>query len=235
MRIIDEKTKNEIKNNVIVEPSEYVHRPKNPGDKIKWVILFMLPFFCIMLFLVAYLVRGISWHLEKKSLVEAKVGDTVTFGTAGDEDEVLTWTVLDGQGDRLLLFCNLSVGSIIVREDNGADSWEHSEQRAFLNGEFYERAFSEKEKKLLIEMKLDAETNAETAFSSGNATTDMAFLLSSEEVSKYAQHVSGNTVLRSPGEGLPLYLKSGKLSTDWMLGEQLKYRPAVWVDVSGIK
>ncbi|MCL2633010.1 MAG: DUF6273 domain-containing protein [Oscillospiraceae bacterium] len=64
-------------------------------------------------------------------------------------------------------------------------TWENSDIRAWLNGEFYNNTFTAAEKTLIAQTRIDNANNQWFGTSGGNATTDRVFLLSLEEVVKY--------------------------------------------------
>ncbi|MCL1941636.1 MAG: M56 family metallopeptidase [Synergistaceae bacterium] len=64
-------------------------------------------------------------------------------------------------------------------------TWEECSLRQYLNGEFYDSAFSNEEKGRIVETKLKNNDNPWYGMAGGNDTTDKVFLLSLEEVALY--------------------------------------------------
>lgn len=89
-------------------------------------------------------------------LVPVEVGDTVSFGSyeqdgdGSNGPEMLEWTVLDAEEDRLLLITRWVVDTVpYTGYAVSGLSWEGSMLRSFLNGPFADTAFSEEDKALL--------------------------------------------------------------------------------------
>jgi len=93
-----------------------------------------------------------------------KKGDMVLFGTFEQDNltetagEPIAWTVIDIQGDKITLQSVYSLKSMVWVEDDDMDEkhhhWDTSLVRAWLNGEFYQTAFSDKERSQIVPTKL---------------------------------------------------------------------------------
>ena len=94
-----------------------------------------------------------------------KVGDTITFAEYEGSGK---WVVLDidEENDKALLITKDVVASRIF--DDNSNVWEDSDLRAWLNSDFIEETFDEKQKDMLIEYE-----------------GDMVFVLSSEQALTY--------------------------------------------------
>ena len=66
-----------------------------------------------------------------------------------------------------------------------AVTWKTSSLRAYLNSEFLEKAFSDKERELIIPVQNLNNSNSKYGISGGNPTTDRVFCLSIEEAELY--------------------------------------------------
>ena len=77
-------------------------------------------------------------------------------------------------------------------------TWENSDIRKWLNGEFYQKVFSASEKDLVIQVRLDNPDNAKYPTRGGNSTEDRVFLLSNDEVVRYFPEVSSRTCAPAP-------------------------------------
>ena len=64
-------------------------------------------------------------------------------------------------------------------------TWENCSLRSRLNSDFYNKAFSNSERKLINKSLIINEDNDEYATAGGNGTEDYVFLLSLSEVDKY--------------------------------------------------
>ena len=148
-----------------------------------------------------------------------KAGETVTLGRW--EEKPLEWTVLKKETDRLYVLCTGSVGK--RRFDPSSNNWVSSELRGWLNGAFYDRAFTSAEKCSIREVNGDRIT-----------------LLSSEEAKSLTtekQRAMGDWWwLRSPGS---LINDAADVYDDVSVDEYGNYvylvdlavRPALWIDL----
>lgn len=124
-------------------------------------------------------------------LGEANVGETVVFG-AYEQDgdtangaEAVEWLVLDVTDGKALLMSRYGLAAMPYNETEEAMTWENCSLRKWLNGEFYETAFSEEEKTEIVLTKLENKDNEEYGIEGGNDTEDKVFLLSVDEAKKY--------------------------------------------------
>lgn len=101
---------------------------------------------------------------ESNAFKNAQVGSVVEFGKY--ENAPMEWQVLAKEDGKVLLLAKGHVGSMAFNEEKGETSWETSTLKAWLNDEFYNKAFGKSEKKLI-----DASNNV--------------FLLSDDEVKTY--------------------------------------------------
>lgn len=88
----------------------------------------------------------------KEKMSDAEVGDAVVFGSyeqngnTEDGAETLEWIVLEKQDDKLLLISRYCIDTLPYNNERASADWATSSLNAFLNGEFYDNAFSEDEK-----------------------------------------------------------------------------------------
>ena len=112
------------------------------------------------------------------------VDDTMKFGNYHGAVE---WLVLDKKDGKELLiskYC-LDAKEYDKNENNESVTWETCTLRQWLNDEFFNEAFSEKEKELICDTHLQNPDNPEYGTDGGNDTTDKVFLLSIDEASRY--------------------------------------------------
>ena len=106
----------------------------------------------------------------------ASVGDFVKFGnypqTSNGDIQPIEWQVLSIENNKMLVISKYGLDA--KRFDSGSNNWANSEIRKWLNGEFYNKAFTDKEKKSIKSSNL-----------SDVGTTDNLFFLSKEEAEKY--------------------------------------------------
>ena len=82
--------------------------------------------------------------------------DTVTFGTypqddvTGNSKEPIEWIVLDKVGDKALLMSKKVLDKKPFCNTNRHSNWEESDLRNWLNNDFYNQAFSDKEKESIL-------------------------------------------------------------------------------------
>ena len=100
----------------------------------------------------------------------------VKFGnypqTANGDIQPIDWQVLAIEDNKMLLLSKYGLEA--KRFDVSSNNWKNSEIRQWLNGDFYNKAFSEQERKNINPSNL-----------SDAGTTDNVFLLSKEEVERY--------------------------------------------------
>lgn len=103
----------------------------------------------------------------------------------------LKWLVLEQKDDRVLLVAKDCIdweffdGSNTFFEPAKPITWEKSYLRKYLNGEFFEEAFSEEEKNAILTTSVKADNNSVHGTLGGYDTEDKIFLLSASEVMKY--------------------------------------------------
>lgn len=110
-------------------------------------------------------------------------GDIVTFGT--QEEEPIRWIVLETKGDDMFL---LSEKGLECRQYHSVlepVTWETSDIRRYLNGEFLERHFSDEERREIKQSKLQNPYNPKWGTWGGRDTLDKVFLLSLDEERRY--------------------------------------------------
>ncbi len=125
------------------------------------------------------------------TLGEANVGEMVVFG-AYEQDgdtangaEAVEWLVLEVTDGKALLLSRYGLEAMPYNETEEAMTWENCSLRKWLNGEFYETAFSKEEKTEIVLTKLENKDNEEYGIEGGNDTEDKVFLLSVDEAKKY--------------------------------------------------
>ena len=111
-------------------------------------------------------------------------GEIVTFGTYAGEP--IEWQVLEVKEDGTCVL--LSVKGLDAKPYNTERkdvTWETCTLRAWLNGEFYETAFSTDEKSRIVLSTVENPDNKVCGTMGGNTTEDYVYLLSLDEVSRY--------------------------------------------------
>ena len=126
---------------------------------------------------------------------EVSAGSYVTFGTypqtaEGNDNTPIEWLVLHVEGDRAFLLSRYGLDAKPYNVEHTEITWEEFTLRAWLNGEFLSRAFSEKEQAAIL--LTDVDNSRDQSFhndyikaNSGNDTQDKVFLLSYAEARDY--------------------------------------------------
>ena len=110
------------------------------------------------------------------TIEKANVGDYIKFGSytqnSSGKKKPIEWQVLAKENNKMLVISRYGLDA--KRFDSSSNVWSNSEIRKWLNGDFYNEAFSEQEKKSINLSNL-----------SDVGTSDNVFLLSREEAEKY--------------------------------------------------
>lgn len=131
-----------------------------------------------------------SYNGNIVAVANAKPGDTVKFGKyiysgVRTTYEDLTWLVLEEKNGRLLLLCEQLIYPVPFSTDSSEDSWRSSNIREWLNNDFYNEAFGQKEIEAIVGTTVTTAKNSTYGTSGGIDTIDQVFLLSIEEAEKY--------------------------------------------------
>ncbi len=203
---------------------------------------------------------------EQVNSEAAAVADVVKFGRYEQDNdrsngaEGIEWIVLDVQGEKALLLSRYGLDCKRYYKDQTPVTWETSDLRVWLNGEFSDTAFNENEIGRILLSKIPADKNPEYNTDAGNETEDRVFLLSAPEVEQYlteetaqcqataytlaeggSSGKNGNSwwFLRTPGseQKMVMIIKTdGTMNTGGAVpdgkGASGVNRPAIWVDLS---
>lgn len=121
----------------------------------------------------------------------AQAGDSIFWGCYEQDNikdngnENIEWVVLDRKGDNLFLISKYVLDSQPYNSSGAKVTWETCSLRTWLNDDFYNAAFSEKEKEVIHTTIVSADKNPSFNLAQGNNTQDKMFLLSVQEVNKY--------------------------------------------------
>lgn len=119
------------------------------------------------------------------------VGNYVTFGTypqtkAGKDATPIEWLVLARDGDKALLISRYGLDAQPYNKDHTSVTWETCTLRTWLNGTFYNKAFSSAEQAAILTTNVDnSKGQGYWSTEGGNNTQDKVFLLSYAEANKY--------------------------------------------------
>ena len=117
------------------------------------------------------------------------VGNYVTFGeypqtAAGKDMTPIEWLVLARDGNKALLISRYALDAKRYNNSN-TEKWETCTLRTWLNGTFYNKAFSSAEQAAILTTSVDNSSNQGYWGRSGGNTQDKVFLLSYAEAYKY--------------------------------------------------
>lgn len=121
------------------------------------------------------------------------VGNYVTFGTypqtkSGKDATPIEWLVLARDGDKALLISRYGLDAQPYNTYYTSVTWETCTLRTWLNGTFYNKAFSSAEQAAILTTNVDnskSQCCSGWNTSGGNNTQDKVFLLSYAEANKY--------------------------------------------------
>ena len=133
------------------------------------------------------------------NMEELKPGIQLWFG-----DERWRALEVDREAETAILIAEESVCDKAYHDKTENVTWEQCSLRKWLNGEYYEKAFSEEEKAAIQECELKNPDNPKYGTKGGNDTRDKVFLLSIDEAEKYFKDDLDRATgswwwLRSPG------------------------------------
>lgn len=118
------------------------------------------------------------------------VGDTVTFGSYEQDNhldngpEPIEWIVLDVKNNRALLISKYILDTQPYNSEYHDIAWEDCSLRSWLNHDFFNTAFSEREQESILITDIDnsaAQSSISWESIPGNDTQDRVFLLSYRE------------------------------------------------------
>lgn len=95
--------------------------------------------------------------------------------------EFIDWYILEKNDHDVLLISRQKLKLMQYNEGGGSVSWEISSMRSWLNGEFYDEAFTSKEQSMIEDTVHD------------DGTVDKAYILSVDEFSKYCEEEEDGT------------------------------------------
>ena len=141
-----------------------------------------------------------------------KAGDIIEFGSypyeADGTKKPVEWRIPEKKADGTALVIS-KYGLDARRFDASSNYWENSEIRQWLNNDFYNKAFKNPDKSLIMETRLEQ-------------TSDKMFLLSIKEAEKYFSSDRDRICLPTP------YAKTNKTKTGRPVGTSADYGGSCW-------
>ena len=130
-------------------------------------------------------------HISKpKSGEKYKAGDIIEYGSypyyADGEEKAIEWQILEKNDDgTALVISRYALDSMPYYKSCEHITWEQSTIRQWLNNDFYDKAFQDVDKNIILESNVINEDNKQFDSEGGNDTKDKIFLLSINEANKY--------------------------------------------------
>lgn len=128
----------------------------------------------------------------RKMLFNAKKDDRIYFGAYEQDNnskngpEAICWRVLREEKEgSLLLLSEYALDCQPFHDTFEGTTWENASLRRWLNEEFLNQAFQEKDRALLLPSAVSADKNPGYSTDPGNDTEDRIFLLSTVETMQY--------------------------------------------------
>lgn len=132
------------------------------------------------------------YGIEKWNKIKsAEIGSVYTFGTYEQDNnqsngkEDIEWIILDKKELSILVISKQALDCKQYNESYTDVTWENCSLRKWLNGTFYNTAFSSTEQSQIQSTNVSADKNPKYSTNPGNATSDKVFLLSITEAEKY--------------------------------------------------
>ena len=120
-----------------------------------------------------------------QTVPDLKEGDTFTFGNYYQEGSLKTpieWLVLKRSGSQVLLISRYALDCRPYQHECvNIVTWENSDLRKWLNGEFLKSAFNSSEQERIPVTRVANDHNSRHGTFGGNSTEDRIFLLSMAE------------------------------------------------------
>ena len=149
--------------------------------------------------------------------------ETFQFGRYEQDDnygngaEPIDWQVLTVLGDRQLVISRYILDYRNFSDSISGSKWDSSAMRTWLNGDFYNSAFTAAEKNSILQVTNSNPNNERFGTSGGSQTQDRIFLLSIDEANRYFT-TSGHRVTRQTSYAQQKYDSSFGLDPSaWLL------------------
>lgn len=158
-------------------------------------------------------------------------GDRVTFGqweqdgNAQTLAEEIEWSVLAVHEGKVYLMSTKYLDAMAWSSDPASKTWEKSAPRAFLNGEFYQTAFTAEERALIAPTALSNSDEKYCyhpqkqlcAYGTGGAdTTDSVYLFSYRDYAHVPLSLIGDAITPVQASATPYAAAKAKTQSPWM-------------------
>ena len=187
---------------------------------------------------------------EKNNEVDySKLANGIAESFGVYEGKNISWKVLtvDEENKKALLITDKCIDLIPFNTTDESFTWENSEIRTWLSGEFFENAFTDAEKTLIIETVNKNPANSQTGIRGCGDTTDRVFILSETEALDYFEENEHRLATSYEGDVFQWWLRTPGDSESWFMlindegglyyagsTSQSSYgvRPVIWIDLS---
>lgn len=136
-----------------------------------------------------FLTKPRVFQLVSKKQPSYKGFVTIKFGrypqASKNENALIEWLVLKNDGSKALLISKYALDCQQYNTSHTIVTWETCTLRKWLNGAFFNNAFSVDEQKQILSTTVTPDRNPSYSTDPGNNTKDKVFLLSIAEAQKY--------------------------------------------------
>ena len=140
-----------------------------------------------LVLIMTLLLSGIAF--AEGGEISYEVGSVFTFGAYEQDNDLsngkepIEWIILDKRDNgSLVLLSKYALDAKPYNKDRVDVTWEMCTLRKWLNGDFYNAAFSAQEQAKIVPVTLENEDNPYYGTTGGRPTTDKVWLLSINEV-----------------------------------------------------
>ncbi len=132
--------------------------------------------------------KSVNGNIDEE-LSDYSVGDGfIEFGSyffdEGSKRDPIKWKIISLENGKVLLISEMGLDAKKYHHSPGNFDWKSSYLREWLNGDFYNTAFTAAEKKMIVSANLNNYKNVFYRTENGAGTTDNVFLLSIEEAQR---------------------------------------------------
>ena len=162
---------------------------------------------------------------DEQLKAKIRIGDLYMLGAYEQNNEKkngseeIEWIVLAKDDEGLLLISRYVLDCIPYSQSKQSVNWKNSFLRSWMNGTFYEKAFSEEEKNSILLRTQDNPSNPQYGTPGCEATSDRIFALSEQEAKQYLTDENRNTVgtAYARAQGAKFRKESGSKQVYWWL------------------
>ena len=123
-----------------------------------------------------------------------EMGDKISFGRyfQGEDDKkrALYWYIIDLNNNQMTLLSKYAIRSLPYHSEKKNTTWETCSLREYLNDQFYNAAFNEKEQTAILNMPLEPALGDGKSLIQSRRTRDKVFLLDADMVGNLPDEIS---------------------------------------------